>query len=67
MVQRELTNLTVRLPALLIELKRNKSEDIAIQQIKDRAYSTVLKNYTGNITYDEKTKIHSCKIETLTK
>lgn len=61
-----------RLPALLIELKWNKSEDEAVKQIKDKAYSTVLENYTGNIicvgiTYDEKTKLHTCKIETITK
>ena len=61
-----------RLPALLIELKWSKPEDKAIQQIKDKAYTTVLKNYTGKIicvgiTYDEKTKIHSCKIETVAK
>ncbi len=65
-------NRNIRLPALIIELKWNKSEDKAIQQIKEKAYSTVLENYTGKIiyvgiTYDEKTKIHTCKIETLTK
>ena len=67
-----LPNQGERLPVLLIELKWNKQEDEAIQQIKDKAYSTVLENYTGNIiivgiTYDEKTKIHTCKIETVTK
>ena len=67
-----LPNQGERLPALLIELKWNKEEDEAIQQIKDKAYSTVLENYTGNIiyvgiTYDEKTKTHTCKIETVTK
>lgn len=67
-----LPNQSVRLPALLIELKWNKTEKDAIEQIKEKAYSTVLENYTGKIiyvgiTYDEKSKIHTCKIETITK
>ena len=67
-----LPNQGERLPALLIELKWNKPKDDAVQQIKDKAYSTVLENYTGKIvyvgiTYDEKTKVHTCKIETVTK
>ena len=67
-----LPNQGERLPTLLIELKWNKPEDDAIKQIRDKAYSTVLENYTGKIiyvgiTYDEKTKLHTCKIETFTK
>lgn len=67
-----LPNQGERLPALLIELKWNKPKDDAVQQIKDKAYSTVLENYSGRIvcvgiTYDEKTKVHTCKIETVTK
>ena len=59
-------------PTLVIELKWNKSDTAAIQQIKDREYPTILKNRKGKIilvgiNYDEKTKIHSCKIETVTK
>ncbi len=61
-----------RLPALLIELKWNKDENSAIEQIKDNNYPSVLKNYSGNIilvgiNYDEKTKVHSCGIETVGK
>lgn len=57
-------------PALVIELKWNKSDTAAIQQIKDRKYPAVLKNRKGKviltgINYDEKTKVHTCKIETL--
>ena len=67
-----LPNQGERLPTLLIELKWNKPEDDAIKQIRDKAFSTVLENYTGKIiyvgiTYDEKTKLHTCKIETFTK
>lgn len=56
------------LPALLVELKWNKSAVSALQQIKDRCYAGILKNYTGDIllvgiNYDKKTKKHECKIE----
>lgn len=54
-------------PALLIELKWNKSADGAIAQIKSRQYTDWIKEYTGNIllvgiNYDEK-KGHDCMIE----
>lgn len=56
------------IPALVIELKHNKSAESAIQQIKAKNYCQALNNYKGDllfvgINYDEKTKIHSCKIE----
>lgn len=56
------------LPAMLIELKWNKDELSALQQIKENNYPKVLKNYGGEIVlvgidYNEKTKKHSCKIE----
>ncbi len=59
-------------PTLVIELKWNKSDTAAIQQIKDREYPTILKNRKGRIilvgiNYDEKTKVHTCRIETVTK
>ena len=59
-------------PTLVIELKWNKSDTAAIQQIKDREYPSILKNRKGKIilvgiNYDEKTKVHTCKIETVTK
>lgn len=61
-----------RLPAMIIELKWNKSPDGAIRQIKERNYPAVLKNYGGEIllvgiNYDEKTKEHGCRIEKFEK
>ena len=55
-------------PALVVELKWNKTADTALQQIKDRKYPKSLEPYTGNIllvgiNYDKKTKEHSCVIE----
>ena len=59
----------VEKPAIVIELKFNKSPEDAIQQIKNNHYANALQNYTGNIVlvginYDKKKK-HSCKIEQL--
>lgn len=56
------------LPAMVIELKWNKTASAAIAQIKDRNYPAVLKDFGGEIilvgiNYDEKTKLHSCMIE----
>lgn len=58
----------VRLPALLIELKWNEDKNSAIEQIKNKHYPAVLENYFGEIvlvgiTYTEKDKEHTCKIE----
>lgn len=55
-------------PALIVELKWNKSAQGAISQIKSRQYMKALEDYKGNIllvgiNYDQKTKEHSCKIE----
>lgn len=55
-------------PALVVELKWNKSAEGAIAQIKNREYCRSLKEYQGNllfvgINYDVKTKEHSCVIE----
>lgn len=55
-------------PALVIELKWDKSAQGAIQQIKNRCYVESLKGYHGNlllvgINYDQKTKKHQCLIE----
>ena len=54
-------------PALVIELKWNKSAEGAIRQIKERQYASWIENYTGEIllvgiNYDEK-KGHECVIE----
>ena len=58
------------IPAMVIELKHNKSAGSALQQIKDKNYCQALNNYKGDllfvgISYDEKTKEHRCKIERL--
>ena len=55
------------LPAMVIELKWNKTADAAIRQILNRNYPQILKEYIGEIvlvaiSYDEKTKKHSCRI-----
>lgn len=54
-------------PAMIIELKYNKTADGAIAQIKDRRYTEKLKEYGDNlllvgINYDDK-KQHECIIE----
>jgi hypothetical protein len=58
------------IPAMVIELKHNKTAESALQQIKDKNYCQALSSYKGDllfvgISYDEKTKEHSCKIERL--
>lgn len=57
-------------PAMVIELKWNQQVEGAIKQIKERNYIHGLQAYKDNlllvgITYDTKSKKHSCKIETL--
>lgn len=56
------------LPALVIELKWNRSSMGAIRQIRDRNYPALLSEYGGEtllvgIDYDETKKTHSCAIE----
>ena len=56
------------LPAIIIELKNNKSAQSVLKQIKERKYDDALSNYRGNmlfvgINYDENTKKHECIIE----
>ena len=60
--------LTPERPALVIELKKDKSEGKAIRQIKEKHYHSGLELYRGNtllvgINYDSKTKEHRCVIE----
>ena len=55
-------------PALVVELKWNKSARGAIAQIKDRQYASWIQGYTGDIllvgiAYDKKSKEHACAIE----
>ena len=55
-------------PALVIELKWNKTAGGAIEQIKAKKYTAALKPFAGNIilagiNYDEKTGKHTCTIE----
>ena len=61
-------------PALVVELKYDKSADTALQQIKDRRYTQALEDYSGEILLvginydrDDKNKPHSCVIEKLNK
>ena len=54
--------------AMIVELKWDKSAQGAIQQIKDKQYPEVLKDYEGNlllvgINYDRADKKHECIIE----
>lgn len=55
-------------PAVIIELKWDKSASGAIAQIKEKKYIDALSEYQGNlllagINYDKKTKKHTCLIE----
>ena len=57
-----------KLPAMLVELKWNRTAGGAISQIRDRKYTAALAPLAGNlllvgINYDEKTGNHSCQIE----
>ncbi len=55
-------------PAVVLELKYDKSADTAIRQIHERRYAGVLKDFAGEvvlvgINYDKETKQHECVIE----
>ena len=57
-----------RLPAMVVELKWNKTAGGAISQIKEKKYTAKLKPFAGSIllvgiNYDEKTGKHTCLIE----
>ena len=59
-------------PALVVELKYDKSASTALQQIKNRHYTQALEGYTGEILLvginydrDRADKPHSCMIEKL--
>ena len=55
-------------PAMVVELKWNKTAKTAINQIREKQYMKSIEQYTGNIllvgiSYDKKTKKHQCIIE----
>ena len=59
-------------PALVIELKWDKTAESAIDQIKKKQYCQSLAEYQGNIllvviNYDKETREHSCVIEEYVK
>ena len=61
-------------PALVVELKYDKSANAAIQQIKDRHYTQTLEKYAGEILLvgidynrNNADKPHSCVIEKMKK
>lgn len=59
-------------PALVVELKWDKSAEGAIRQIKNKEYCQSLEEYKGNlllvgVNYDKKTKVHECRIEKYVK
>ena len=55
-------------PAMIVELKWDKSADTAIRQIKEKRYDHTLKDWQGEmllvgISYDRKTRKHRCLLE----
>ena len=57
-------------PAMIIELKWKKDAETAIKQIKEKKYPEGLKKYADNlllvgISYDPKTRKHTCIIESI--
>ena len=59
-------------PAIIIELKWDKDEEQALGQIDDKKYAAVLTDYHGDvvkvgINYDSNKKIHSCRIDKISR
>lgn len=59
-------------PAMIVELKYDKSAEGALAQIKKKKYIDCLKDYSGDvllvgINYDKNSKCHICRIEKITK
>ena len=55
-------------PAIVVELKWNKSLEGAISQIEKKNYVKALENYGGKVllvgvNYDKRTKEHQCRIK----
>jgi hypothetical protein len=60
------------MPIMVVELKRNKSAEGAVSQIKNRNYPQALEGFGSDIllvgvNYDEKSKKHTCMIEKYTR
>lgn len=60
------------MPALVVELKYDKTARSAVEQIKSRHYTRALEGYAGDIllvgiSYDSRSKAHSCIIEKVKK
>lgn len=60
------------LPALVMELKHNRTAETALNQIREKQYFDSLADYKGEllfvgISYDEKEKTHECRIEKFMK
>ena len=55
-------------PALVVELKWDRSPEAAVAQVRDRDYPAVLRRFGGpvllvGVTYERKSKRHVCRIE----
>ena len=62
----------VNTPAMVIELKHDKTAEGAVKQIKDKKYTEKLMAFSGEIllvgiNYDKKTRKHKCCIEKIIK
>ncbi len=58
----------VNTPAMVVELKYDKTAEGALKQIKEKKYTEKLMNFSGEIllvgiNYDKETKKHECQIE----
>ena len=59
-------------PAMIVELKRNKTTGAALEQIESKQYFNVMDKYQGDlllvaVNYDEKTNEHTCEIRRFVK
>ena len=59
-------------PAIIVELKYDKSAEGALEQIRKKHYTDCLKDYSGEIllvgiNYNKDDKCHTCKIEKINK
>ena len=59
-------------PAMIVELKRNKTTGAALEQIENKQYFNVMDKYQGDlllvaVNYDEKTNEHTCEIRRFVK